>query len=146
MPAKIGESARPDPVGKLAMSREIGLELAEVSPDRPAYPVKRPRRFRLRIRDWLIAVFLMALVASGVAQIIGARRLQAERALVQALRMQEAVRREKEALIRRLNEDEIVLEKKLKEAEEVLKKIEERLKQREVIPKSHEGDFPDPDR
>ena len=47
------------------------------------------RRFRLRIRDWLVAVVLVALLAAGVAQLIRERRRQVERELAEAIRLQQ---------------------------------------------------------
>jgi hypothetical protein len=116
------------------MTREIGREPAEIAPDRPSEAGKRPQRFRLRIRDWLVAVLLMALLAAGVSQIVRERRLAVERELAEALRVREAVRREREALMRKLIE------------EEARKRVEERLKQIDSTPKNRQGDFPDLDR
>jgi hypothetical protein len=111
-------------MGMLVMTREIGREQAEFAPDRPAEAEKKPRRFRLRIRDWLIAVLLMALLAAGVSQIMRERRLAAERELAEALRVREAARREAEAVFQRLNDaQEQVLREETRKARVLLRQF-----------------------
>ena len=85
------------------MPREIRREPGEIAPDLHADAVGKTRRFRIRIRDWLLVVVLVALVAAGVAQRFRERRLQALNALAEALRLQRADMRKAEAFIKRMD-------------------------------------------
>src|SRR5438045_2104287 len=67
----------------------IAGQVREAGEDRGARAVKTPRRFRVRIRDWLILVVLVALVAGGMAHVIRVRHLQAEREWAKAIRAHE---------------------------------------------------------
>lgn len=108
----------------------------EVEPDRRDDAARRPRRFHLRIRDWLIAVVLVALVAAGMAQVIRGRRLRIERELAETLQWQQILRKQE------------VLNKEMIRLEEEINKLDdgERTRQLEASPKSSDGIFPDPDR
>ena len=115
-------------------------EPEETRPDRRTDAAEKPRRFRMRIRDWLVVVVLVALVAAGVAQVIRVRRLRVERELAEALRRQEEVIREHETLLKLMHEQDVEM-----------KRLEERLRQIEASPieaspKPPDGVFPDPDR
>jgi hypothetical protein len=119
----------------------MGRGQDEATPDRRADAAVTPRRFRMRIRDWLVAVVLVALLAAGAAQLIRFRRLQVERELAEALRLQAEAVRHREALLKALD-NQIIQERK---------KLEERLRQLEAAPieaapKSRDAVFPDPDR
>lgn len=118
------------------MSRESRREPGEVAPDRRDDAVQRPRRFRLRIRDWLVAVILVALIAAGVAQVIRGRRLRIERELAETLQWQQILRNQE------------VLNKEMIRIEEEINKLDDgqRTRQLEASPKSSDGIFPDPDR
>jgi septal ring factor EnvC (AmiA/AmiB activator) len=118
----------------------MGRGQDEATPDRRADAAETPRRFRMRIRDWLVAVVLVALVAAGVAQVIRGRRLQVERELAEALRRQEEAIRELDAL-RKSNQE---LAAKLEGLEERLRPLE--ASPIEASPKPPDGVFPDPDR
>ena len=99
--------------------------------DRRDDAAEKPRRLRMRIRDWLVAVVLVALVAAGMAEVIRARRLRVERELAEAIRLKEALKaaREREAV---------------KKAEEWLKKAKN--EGMEIPQEDRDGVFPDPGR
>ncbi len=103
---------------------------------------KARRRFGARIRDWLVAVVLVALVAAGMAQLIRARRLQAVRALLEALRLQEEDAKKADEFIKAMDKREAEWNKLEAERDGLKRKV----RQFEETPKSRDGVSPEPDR
>ena len=138
------------------MPLEIRPDPEPVTPEhRRTDPGTSARRIRLRIRDLLVAVVVVALVAAGVAESRRAARIRAERALLEILRAQEAASEAIDAVLMELGDstpenldrreaDRIT--KDLREAEKHLEESKRRLRELKLPRPEREGIFPDPDR